>query len=102
MTINKNNQLALSFKKENQQSKIMMMKQRSFKRTPMLLLLILSTVITRAQEVALKTNLLGLATTSLNAGLEIGITKAGMSVVVSPTDTNGCCLSISISKDPSD
>lgn len=38
----------------------------------MLLLLILSTVITRAQEVALKTNLLGLATTSLNAGLEIG------------------------------
>lgn len=50
----------------------MMMKQRSFKRTPMLLLLILSTVITRAQEVALKTNLLGLATTSLNAGLEIG------------------------------
>ena len=48
------------------------MKQRSFKRTPMLLLLILSTVITRAQEVALKTNLLGLATTSLNAGLEIG------------------------------
>lgn len=154
----------------------MMMKQRSFKRTPMLLLLILSTVITRAQEVALKTNLLGLATTSLNAGLEIGtgrkstfqlfgalnpwkfsgdkklrywnvmpeyrwytcqkfgghffgihalggeynvkmwtclsafcqrqrkedITKAGMSVVASPTDTNGCCLSISISKDPSD
>ena len=50
----------------------MMMKQRLFKRTPMLLLLILSTVITRAQEVALKTNLLGLATTSLNAGLEIG------------------------------
>ena len=38
----------------------------------MLLLLILSSVITRAQEVALKTNLLGLATTSLNAGLEIG------------------------------
>ena len=48
------------------------MMQSMFKRTPMLLLLILSSVITRAQEVALKTNLLGLATTSLNAGLEIG------------------------------
>ena len=48
------------------------MTQSMFKRTPMLLLLILSSVITRAQEVALKTNLLGLATTSLNAGLEIG------------------------------
>lgn len=52
-----------------------MKKQRLFKRTPMLLLLILSTVVTRAQEVALKTNLLGLATTSLNAGLEIGTGK---------------------------
>ena len=37
------------------------MKQRLFKRTPMLLLLILSTVVTRAQEVALKTNLLGVS-----------------------------------------
>lgn len=46
-----------------------------FIRTPMLLLLILSTVVTRAQEVALKTNLLGLASTSLNAGLEIGTGK---------------------------
>ena len=42
------------------------MKQRLFKRTPMLLLLILNSGISRAQEVALKTNLLGLATTSLN------------------------------------
>ena len=50
----------------------MIKKQSLFKRTLMLLLLILSTVVTRAQEVALKTNLLGLATTSLNAGLEIG------------------------------
>ena len=41
----------------------------------MLLLLILSTATTRAQEVALKTNLLGWASTSANAGIEIGTGK---------------------------
>lgn len=59
-----------------------MKKQKLFKRTPMLLLLILSTVVTRAQEVALKTNLLGLATTSLKGDLvtaEKHLAKAGNS-----------------------
>ena len=51
-----------------------MMKQ-TFIKSAMLLLLILSTATTRAQEVALKTNLLGWASTSANAGIEIGTGK---------------------------
>ena len=43
----------------------------------------------------------------LNSPVILGVSEGagkymGMSVVASPTDTNGCCLSISISKDPSD
>ena len=41
----------------------------------LLLLLILSPVMTQAQEVALKTNLLGWASTSCNAGVELGTGK---------------------------
>lgn len=51
-----------------------MMKQ-TFIKSAMLLLLILSMATTRAQEVALKTNLLGWASTSANAGIEIGTGK---------------------------
>ena len=49
-----------------------MKRQTFFIRIPMLLLLILSTVMTRGQEVALKTNLLGWATTSMNGNLGSG------------------------------
>ena len=49
--------------------------KQTFIKSAMLLLLILSTATTRAQEVALKTNLLGWASTSANAGIEIGTGK---------------------------
>lgn len=47
--------------------------KQTFIKSAMLLLLILSMATTRAQEVALKTNLLGWASTSANAGIEIGM-----------------------------
>lgn len=49
--------------------------KQTFIKSAMLLLLILSMATTRAQEVALKTNLLGWASTSANAGIEIGMGK---------------------------
>lgn len=49
--------------------------KQTFIKSAMLLLLILSMATTRAQEVALKTNLLGWASTSANAGIEIGTGK---------------------------
>ena len=44
--------------------------KQTFIKSAMLLLLILSMATTRAQEVALKPNLLGWASTSANAGIE--------------------------------
>ena len=49
--------------------------KQTFIKSAMLLLLILSMATTRAQEIALKTNLLGWASTSANAGIEIGTGK---------------------------
>ena len=49
--------------------------KQTFIKSAMLLLLILSMATTRAQEVALKTNLLGWASTSANVGIEIGTGK---------------------------
>ena len=51
------------------------MMNQTFIKSAMLLLLILSTAATRAQEVALKTNLLGWDSTSDKAGIEIGMGK---------------------------
>ena len=45
--------------------------KQTFIKSAMLLLLILSTAATRAQEVALKTNLLGWASTSANARIQM-------------------------------
>ena len=49
--------------------------KQTFIKSAMLLLLILSMATTRAQEGALKTNLLGWASTSANTGIEIGMGK---------------------------